>query len=179
MPRIPLYPFVVRVLIVPSKKRYPLDPLLHQREERVDERARELQERARERQRAERARAAAEREREEHAERTARLTQSEAERFEAGEADAGDLLQLHAWRIAQREQAQALEQREQAARKYQLQATDQVSQARQGLAEARAEAKVVEEHRRRFRQRERKDEERRLEQEVEDVVHAQHCRRKT
>lgn len=160
-----------------THKRYPLEPLLEQREERVDERARHLAERANQKSRAEMTRANAERERHAHEHETRRIAKMEARRVDEGTASPEDLRRFHAWRLAQAIQAEALEARERAAREQEREAREQEAKARRELADARAQAKVIEKHRDRFAERERKAELARLEDEVEDTVNARWGRR--
>lgn len=163
---------------VASKKSYPLNPLLQRREEEVDLRARELQEKADQTRRAQQRRSQAVRQRQDHESWIHVETQGEAERFDAGEAAAQDMMRLHAWRIVQAQRAQELADREQAARERAHQAERDEHEARDHLALARAGAKVIEQHREQFEAEERKAEERRLEGEMEDVVNARWSRRK-
>ena len=158
-------------------KRYPLDPLLQQREERVDESARQLHERADEKRRAELTHERAERERLDHENETERLTYQEVRRVDKVGASSEDLRRLHAWRLAQAMQAEALQAREQAACEQRRKAQKLEDEARKSLADVRAEAKVIEKHRDRFIERERKAEQTRLEEEVEDTVYARWGRR--
>ncbi len=163
---------------MPLKKRYPLEVLLQQREEQVDVRAGELQLAADQTHRAEQTRLRAEHERKEHAARTRREAAAEAERFDEGQAAAQDMMRLHAWRVVQTQRAEALAEGERAAHERALEAQHQESQARQQLADARAQAKVIENHQQRFNDEERKAEERRLEEEIEDGVNARASRRR-
>lgn len=140
-------------------------------------RADELQQAAEQTRRAEQTRLRAEREKQEHAERTRRETRAEAERFDEGQAAAQDMMRLHAWRVVQAQRAAALAEREQAALTRALEAQKQESQARQQLADAQAQAKVIENHQQRFNDQERKAEDRRLEEEIEDGVNARASRR--
>lgn len=160
------------------KKRYPLEPLLQKREEEVDVRARELRERMEAARQAELRRQRALRERQDHARWISVETQGEADRFDAGDAAAQDMMRLHAWRLAQACRAEELAQRESAARERVEKADRQEGEARAQLAQARAGAKVIEQHRDRFEAEERKAEERKAEGEVEDLVNARWSRRK-
>lgn len=141
-------------------------------------RADELHQAADHTRRAEQTRLRAEREKEEHAVRTRRETEAEAERFDDGQAAAHDMMRLHAWRVVQAQRAESLAERERAAHERALEAQHQESQARQQLADARAQAKVIENHQQRFNDQERKAEERRLEEEIEDGVNARASRRR-
>lgn len=141
-------------------------------------RADELQQAADQTRRADQTRLRAEREKEEHAARTRRETEAEAERFDEGRAAAQDMMRLHAWRVVQAQHAEALAERERAAHERAREAQQQESQARQQLADARAQAKVIENHQQRFYVEERKAEERRLEEEIEDGVNARASRRR-
>jgi len=169
---------MVWVVVVAHKKRYPLDPLLQKREEEVDVRARELRERMEAARQAEARRQQALRERQDHARWISVQTQEEADRFDAGDAAAQDMMRLHAWRLAQACRAEELAQREAAARERAGKAERQEGEARTQLAQARAGTKVIEQHRDRFEAEERRAEERRTESEVEDLVNARWSRRK-
>ena len=162
--------------LVESKKRYPLEPLLRKRETEVDTQARTLRERVDAAHQATLNRQRAAIEREEHEQLTVQKTQQEADRFDDGHASVQDIACLHAWRIAQDCRATVLKQKEVAEIGRERSARQREDEARQHLAHARASAKVIEQHRQRYRAELQRAEERKAESEAEDLVNAQFAR---
>jgi len=159
---------------VACKKQYPLEPLLTQREDAVDEQTRVLHERTDAAAQAERTRQRVVQEREEHDERTALQTRGESDRFDAGHASARDFARLGAWRSVQAHIGASLEQRESMAAGQERCAKQRVVEAQAELARARVAAKVVEQHRERFLAEVRREEERIVETEVDELVDSKH-----
>ena len=155
-----------------TSKRYPLELLLRQREEAVDERVRVLLERVEAVREAEVVRGLAVRDRLEHEEISVRQKRVEVDRLVAGEAVVGDLGCLDAWRVVQAERALQLVRAEEEAVGRECRARQREDDARGALADARAGVRVMERHRDRFWMEERRAEELRVESEVEDVVNA-------
>jgi len=155
------------------KKRYPLEPLLDQREREVDARVGVLRDSMVALSEAERARAVSTMEREDHEVSTSVETRGEADRCDAGGAVVEDLACLHTWLVGRAMEAAVLVQRERAAFGRERQAMQRTVEARSQLAEARAGAKMNDQQREKFLVEQRRVEERKQESEAEDLVNAQ------
>ncbi len=127
---------------MPSPK-YPLKPLLEQRERNVDDATAELGGAIRAREAADAARVRAERERLEEEERAQRVRREEADRLARGELRAADLAHAQAWEIAAHAQIEQLERAVSAARQGAEQARDAEQVARTELARKMADRDVV------------------------------------
>jgi hypothetical protein len=131
-------------------KKYPLDPLVRVRRERVDASVRDLATSIQAREAAERIRLEAEAERARRAEEAERSRASEAVALERGELTAADLQRLGAWEARTHWDDQARGEQVTAALGQEKLARDGEGRARSHVATAEGEAKVVTEHRGRW-----------------------------
>ena len=137
---------------MPSPK-YPLKPLLEQRERNVDDATAELGGAIRARETADAARMRAETERREAAERAKRVRDEEAERLARGELRAADLAHGQAWEIGARAQMQQLERAVEVAEQSVDRARGEEHLARTELAQKMADRDVVAKDKGRFEDR--------------------------
>ncbi len=145
-------------------KKYPLDPLVRVRAKQVDDAARLLAEATRAREEAERRRAAAA-EREEEARRAAAsLRDAERGALERGELTVADLMRGDAWAVRVKDEHAELGRRTEDSAAKARQATAGESVARVEVAGRKADAELVERHRGRWAEGERKADEARDEE---------------
>jgi hypothetical protein len=150
--------------------KYPLDPLLRVRKDRVDEAARALAEAVRAREQASMRRAVAEDERDQEARRADEVRRAERAALAAGTLRAEDLQRAASWEVGARAEAARLEARVDAARAGEAEAVRHESDARGELAAKQADVEVVEKDRARFAERARRAAEAR-EQEAAEEAH--------
>lgn len=134
---------------MPSPK-YPLKPLLEQRERSVDDATAELGGAVRAREAADAARMRAETVRRDAAERDERVRRLESERLARGELRAADLAHAQAWEIGARAQMQKLEHAVDAASQSADRARGDEHAARMQLAQKMADRDVVAKDKARF-----------------------------
>lgn len=133
------------------RKRYPLEPLVTLRRDRVERRAVEAGD-AERRAAAEKAALEAARTRRTAAEARAALESAAARsRLEAGTERAHDLTRAELHRLCERKRVEALGAAERRAERTSAAAERALSQARSALGEARAETRIIERHEARFR----------------------------
>ncbi len=137
---------------MPSPK-YPLKPLLEQRQRTVDDATAELGGAIRAREAADAARMRAETNRQQAAERAKRVRDEEAERLARGELRAADLAHGQAWEIGAQAQMQQLERAVETAERSVERARDEEHLARTGLAQKMADRDVVAKDEGRFEDR--------------------------
>lgn len=152
-----------------SSGRYPLEPVVRYRRSRVDVRACEL---ACESERARAAaayRASCECEAEQHRQATEEAADQAAGYVDRGQARVEDLQRLHSWRSIRAQQQQNLQQQSEAALERERSASLREAQARDSLARAESDAKMMESHRDAHLARVRKRHEEQQEQEASDA----------
>ena len=137
---------------MPSPK-YPLKPLLEQRERNVDEATAELGGAIRGREAADAARLRAEKERRDEEERADRVRREEAERLARGELRAADLAHAQAWEVGAHAQMRQLERAVTVAEETAERARDGEHAARMQLARTMADRDVVAKDKARFEDR--------------------------
>lgn len=140
------------IVSMPSPK-YPLKPLLEQRERHVDDATAELGGAVRAREAADAARMRAERDRREADERAARIRQEEAERLARGELRAADLAHAQAWEVGARAELQELDRAVEVAQQTAERARGDEQNARFALAQKMADRDVVAKDKARFEDR--------------------------
>ncbi len=133
------------------KKRYPLEPLVTLRREKVDRRARELGEAERQAARDQAVLAGAKARRVEAQERAKSEAAAERTRLEEGLERAQDLARGELYRVSERLRLQALAAAERKATKKSEAAERVVDGARAALGTARADARALEREKERFR----------------------------
>ena len=131
-------------------KRYPLDPLVRVRRDRVEASARSLASAIREREEAERVRLAAEAERARRAEEAKRVREVEASALDRGELSAADLQRQGAWEARTQWEDEQRARQVDAARERESSTRRGEGKAMAEVAKAEAGAKVVTEHRARW-----------------------------
>jgi|GEM_PF-975463 len=144
-----VFPRDFLIVPMPSPK-YPLKPLLEQRERNVDGATAELGSAIRAREAADAARVRAERQRQDEEERANRVRCEEAERLARGELRAADLAHAQAWELAARAQLAQLDRAVDAAEQSVERARGDETAARTQLAQKMADRDVVVKDKARF-----------------------------
>jgi hypothetical protein len=163
---------------VPRKKTSTLEPLLQLREEQVDTRARKLQQRVALTERMREAHEQEQQAQQQHEQKTQQRVREEGARADVGDASLQDLSMLHAWQVVQRQRAQALAARVARANDAFCAAEREQARATGELADARAAARVVEQHRDRMIAAERRAQELQAEEDAGDDASARFVRRR-
>jgi flagellar biosynthesis chaperone FliJ len=133
------------------RKRYPLEPLVTLRREKVDRRAHELGQAERQAQSEREALAGARERRTKAEERVRAQSKAERARLEAGHGRVQDLARAELYGARERLRVEALGAAERKAQRKVESAERAVSDAREALGSARADARVIEQKKERFR----------------------------
>lgn len=138
------------------KRQYPLESLADQRVRQVNEAVKGLATAVSARDAAEKRRIQIEERKAEHAARADGVRASERALLERGELTAADLARAHAWQLRVEGEAAALSADQERARATEVAATDAQRQAQTQVAARRADADVLDKHRARWTEGERK-----------------------
>ena len=150
------------------KTRYPLEFLLRQRQQLLDEQARQLARRQREKVAAGTQRERAEQTLAAHDQHTHDGLEHEQQRVEQGLASVAHLQAIHLWHQGRQQQAQQLGRQAQLAEQHERAAIDNEQAARGHLARAQAQAELVQRHQQRFDAEQQRAEQERQDDEAHD-----------